>query len=161
MTEPGPLRVLVIVSQRSSLISKARQSPQDLIPLATHLLKKNGISRGSRDLSAPMEPRLVAVQQWRTRVFIVFDIAHTEYNVKLGHLPEHNQLPVVVTHFSKKKTAYTANPWVSRRVNHDVAMLHNANGFDAVPPFVEDHSSGVPPSYNRPRDISMLQVTYI
>lgn len=159
MNQPGPLRVLVIVSQRSSLITKARESPQDVIPLATHLLKKNGISRG--DSALPLETRLVAVQQWRTRVFIVFDIAHTAYNVKLGHLPEHNQLPVVVTHFSKKKTAYAANPGVSRRVNHDVAMLHNANGFDAVPPFVEDHSSGSPPAYHSPRDISMLRVTYI
>lgn len=158
MAQPGPLRVLVIVSQRSSQITKARESPQDLLPLAKHLLKKNGFSR---DSTKPAETRLVAVQQWRTRVFIVFDIAHTNYNVKLGHLLEHNQLPVVVAHFSKKRTAYTANPWVSRRVNHDVAMLHNANGFDAAPPYVEDHSSGKPPSYHSPRDITLLRVTYI
>ncbi|KAJ5642424.1 hypothetical protein N7490_006424 [Penicillium lividum] len=158
MAQPGPLRVLVIVSQRSSLITKAREAPHDVIRPANHLLKKNGFSR---DPEIPAETRLVAVQQWRTRVFIVFDIAHTNYNMKLGHLPEHNQLPVVVAHFSKKRTAYMANPWVSRRVNHDVAMLHNANGFDAVPPYLEDHSSGKPPAYHNPRDITMLRVTYI
>ncbi|KAJ6111201.1 hypothetical protein N7486_003436 [Penicillium sp. IBT 16267x] len=158
MVQPGPLRVLVIVSQRSSHITKARESPQDLLPLANHLLKKKEFLRDPTMLD---ETRLVAVQQWRTRVFIVFDIAHTDYNVKLGHLPEHNQLPVVVAHFSRKKTAYIANPWVSQRVNHDVAMLHNANGFDAVPPYVEDHSSGIPPSYHSPRDITLLRVSYI
>ncbi|KAJ5088510.1 hypothetical protein N7456_012126 [Penicillium angulare] len=159
MEHQRPLRLLVIVSQRSSLITKARESPQDLLLPAIRLLKKNAISSG--DPALPLDTRLVAVQQWRTRVFIVFDIAHTDYNVKLGHLPEHNQLPVVVAHFSKKKTAYPANTWVSRRVNHDVAMLHNANGFDALPPYVEDHSSGKPPAYHSPRDISMLRVTYI
>ncbi|KAJ5764833.1 hypothetical protein N7520_004392 [Penicillium odoratum] len=158
MAHPGPLRVLVIVSQRSSLITKAREAPHDVLRPAKHLLKKNGLSR---DPEIPAETRLVAVQQWRTRVFIVFDIAHTNYNMKLGHLPEHNQLPVVVAHFSKKRAAYMANPWVSRRVNHDVAMLHNANGFDAVPPYLEDHSSGKPPAYQNPRDITMLRVTYI
>lgn len=159
MAQPAPLRLLVIVSHRSSLITKARESPQDLLSPAIQLLKKNGISRG--DPTLPVDTRLVAVQQWRTRVFIVFDLAHTDYNVKLGHLPEHNRLPVVVAHFSKKKTAYPANTWVSRRVNHDVAMLHNANGFDAIPPYVEDHSSGKPPAYHSPRDITMLRVTYI
>lgn len=157
MAHPGPLRVLVIVSQRSSLYSTARDSPEELIPLATRLLKRNAL-RGPSD---PSETRLLAVQKWRSRTFLVFDIANSDYDVVLGHLPEHNQLPVVVTHFSKKKSAYVANPWVSRRVNHDIAMLHNANGFDAVPPFMEDHSLGKPPAYYSPRDISMLRVRYI
>lgn len=158
MVDPSPLRVLVIVSQRSSLIKSARDSPHDLIPLAIRLLKKGGVCR---DTDSPGECRFLALQNWRTRLFLVFDIAHNEYNSQLGHLPEYNQLPVVVAHFSKKKTAYAANQWVSRRVNHDIAMLHNANGYDASPPFVEDHASGNPPSYRNPRDISMLRVTFI
>jgi hypothetical protein len=157
MSQPGPVRTLVIVSRRSSLFATARDSPEELIPSATRLLKKNALLR----LSDPSATRLLAVQKWRSRIFLVFDIANTDYDVMLGHLPEHNQLPVVVTHFSKKKSAYAANPWVSRRVNHDIAMLHNANGFDAVPPFIEDHSLGKKPAYHSPRDISMLRVTYI
>ena len=159
MTHPKPLRVLVIVSQRSTLIARAREAPHEIIPLAMHLLKKNNIPRP--DPTPSVEPRLLAVQQWKTRTFIVFDIGHADYDATLGHLPERNQLPVVVAYFSKKKSAYTANPWISRRVNHDVAMLHNANGFDAVPPFLEDHTQGKPPAYRNPRDITMLRVSYI
>ncbi|KAJ5578736.1 uncharacterized protein N7459_007700 [Penicillium hispanicum] len=159
MAQPGPLRVLVIVSQRSKLIAKARDSPQDILPLAVQLLKKNNIPRPEPTIS--IEPRLLAVQQWRTRAFIVFDIDHADYDATLGHLPERNQLPVVVAYFSKNKAAYKANPWLSRRVNHDVAMLHNANGFDAVPPFLEDHTQGKPPVYENPRDITMLRVSYV
>ena len=122
------------------------------------LLKKSNVYR---DPAGAIENRLLAAQNWRTRLFLVFDIAHKDYNAQLGHLPEHNRLPVVVAHFSKNKTGYAANPWVSYRVNHDIAMLHNANGFDALPPFVEDHSSGKPPLYHNPRDISMLRVTYV
>lgn len=152
------LRVLVIVSQRSTLLNKARESPQDLIAPALHVLKKNQLTQEPVLLS---QTKLLAGQNWRTRSFLVFDIANTDYDVMLGHLPEHNQLPVVVAHFSKKKTGYMANPVVSRRVNHDVGMLHNANGFNALPPFIEDHTSGKPPSYRNPRDISMLKVIYI
>ena len=157
MEQPGPLRVLVIVSQRSALMSRARESPQDLLPSAIRLLKKNKITK---DSETQVETRMVAVQKWKTRVFLVFVIAHVEYDATLGHLPEHNRLPVVVAYFSKKRTAYAANPWVTRRVNHDVAMLHNANGFNSLPPFVEDHTQGKP-QYQNPRDISMLRVTYI
>ncbi|KAJ5241549.1 uncharacterized protein N7469_003140 [Penicillium citrinum] len=152
------LRVLVIVSQRSPLLSKARESPQDLILPALRVLKKNQLIQ---EPILPSQTRLLAGQNWRTRTFLVFDIANTDYDVMLGHLPEHNQLPVVVAHFSKTKTAYMANAVISRRVNHDVGMLHNANGFDALPPYIEDHTSGNPPAYQNPRDISMLRVIWI
>lgn len=157
MVQPR-LRVLVIVSQRSAYLSKARESPHDLISPALRVLMKNQLTKEPVPLS---QTRLLAVQNWRTRSFLVFDIANADYDVMLGHLPEHNQLPVVVAHFSKKKTGYMANPVVSRRVNHDVGMLHNANGFEALPPFIEDHTSGKPPAYRNPRDITMLKVIYI
>lgn len=157
MAQSSPLRVLVIVSHRSSLVSRARESPQDLIPLAIRLLRKNNITR---DVDLQTEIQMLAVQKWKTRVFFVFDIGHINYDATLGHLPEHNRLPVVVAYFSKKKAAYAANPWVTHRVNHDVGMLHNANGFNSLPPFVEDHTLGKP-RYQNPRDITMLRVTYI
>ncbi|KAJ5901527.1 hypothetical protein N7495_002055 [Penicillium taxi] len=151
----SPLRVLVIVSQRSTLISKARDSPQDMVPLALRLLKKSNMR------AEGIETRLLAVQNWPTRIYIVFDIANADYDATLGHLPEQNRLPVDVARFSKKRLAYKANPWVSQRVNHDIAMLHNANGFGTIPPFTEDHSLGKPPAYRNPRDITMLRVSYI
>jgi hypothetical protein len=122
------------------------------------LLKKRNMWKAT-DHSTPT--KLLAVQKLRSRAFLVFDIANEAYDAKLGRLPKHNQLPVVLAHFSKKKAAYPANSWVSQQVNHDVAMLHNANGFGYVPPFKEDHTLGTPPAYHSPRDISMLRVTYI
>lgn len=158
MTHSGPLRVLVIVSQRSSLYTKTNTSSEEIVPLAMRLLKKRNMWKAT---DRTTETKLLAVQKWRSRAFLVFDTANEAYDAKLGHLPEHNQLPVVVAHFSKKKAAYPANSWVSEQVNHDVAMLHNANGFGSVPPFMEDHTLGTPPAYHSPRDITMLRVTYI
>ncbi|KAJ5114330.1 hypothetical protein NUU61_000089 [Penicillium alfredii] len=154
MAPSGPLRVLVIVSQRSPLLAKARDSPGDLLPVAVQLLKSNNVY-STREESLP-QTKLLAMQIFRTRIFFVFDIANASYNARLGHLPEHNQIPVAVVHFSKKRSAYAANPWVSRRVNRDIALLHNANGFGAVPPFVEDHTLGKPPQYLNPRDLSLF-----
>ncbi|KAJ5450740.1 uncharacterized protein N7458_007189 [Penicillium daleae] len=158
MAHPEPLRVLVIVSQRSSLYTQTNTFPEEIVPLAMRLLKKRKMWKTT---GYPAVTKLLAVQKWRSRAFLVFDIANEAYDAKLGHLPEHNQLPVVVAHFSRKRAAYPANSWVSQQVNHDVAMLHNANGLDAVPPFMEDHTLGTPPAYHSPRDISMLRVRYI
>jgi hypothetical protein len=158
MAHPEPLRVLVIVSQRSSLYTQTNTFPEQIVPLAMRLLKKRKMWKTT---DYPAVTKLLAVQKWRSRAFLVFDIANEAYDAKLGHLPEHNQLPVVVAHFSRKRAAYPANSWVSQQVNHDVAMLHNANGFGSVPPFMEDHTLGTPPAYHSPRDISMLRVTYI
>ncbi|KAJ5490783.1 hypothetical protein N7539_002350 [Penicillium diatomitis] len=137
MQHSKQLRVLVIVSQRSSLYNLSTTAPEEIVLRAMRLVK------------------------WRSRTYLVFDIAHDEYDTKLGHLPEHNQLHVLVAHFSKKKAAYPASSWVSQQVNHDVAMLHNANGYDVSPPFVEDHTLGAPPTYRNPRDISLLRVEYV
>ncbi|KAJ5581538.1 hypothetical protein N7535_000158 [Penicillium sp. DV-2018c] len=154
MSNSNPLRVLVIVSHRSSQMATAQNNPEALLPKAIRLLK-------TRQLYTPQEShpttRLVAAQKWRTRVFFVFDICHTTYDARLGHLPEQNKLPVAVVHLSKKNTAYAANTWLSNRVNRDIALFHNANGFGAVPPFVEDHTVGKPPEYVNPRDISLLR----
>lgn len=155
MTQQKPLRVLVIVSQRSALWSKARESAEDLVPAAIQLVKDNQLYSSTHEILVPAA-RFVAMQKWRTRIFFVFDICHFSYDPQLGHLPEHNRLPVVVARFSKKQNAYVANAWISRRVNRDVALLHNANGFGAVPPFVEDHTLGKVPEYLHPRDVSLL-----
>jgi hypothetical protein len=154
MSYGNPLRVLVIVSHRSSQITKAQNNPEALLPKAIRLLKTRQLYT-SQESHPPT--RLVAAQKWRTRVFFVFDICHTTYDAKLGHLPEQNKLPVAVVHLSKKNTAYAANAWLSNRVNRDIALFHNANGFGAVPPFVEDHTVGKRPEYVNPRDISLLR----
>jgi hypothetical protein len=158
MSTMNPLRVLVIVSHRSSRLSKAQTNPEALLPKSIRLLKAS-------NLYTPQElhpaTRLVALQKWRTRVFFVFDICHTTYDAKLGHLPEQNKLPVVVVHLSKKNTAYPANTWLAKRVNRDIALFHNAHSFDAVPPFVEDHTFGKPPEYVNPRDIALVKATCV
>lgn len=86
------------------LFAIARDFPEELIPLATCPLRRNALLR----LSNSQDTRLLAVQVRRSRTLLVFDIAKTVYHAMLGHLSEHSQLPVVVTHFSKLKGTYTA-----------------------------------------------------
>ncbi|KAJ5819077.1 hypothetical protein N7474_004668 [Penicillium riverlandense] len=152
--DPNPIRVLVIVSQRSSRWNKAQNRAEDLVPSAIRLLQNKNPGNGFH--ATVSDTKLLAIQKWRTRTFIVFDICNTAYDAKLGHLPEQNQLPVVVAHFSRKQSAYMANAWISNRVNRDIALLHNANGFGAVPPYVEDWGLGKLPQYRNPRDMSLL-----
>ncbi|KAJ5626362.1 hypothetical protein N7510_002671 [Penicillium lagena] len=89
--DPNPVRVLVIVSQRSSRWKKVQNRAEDIVPSAMRLLQNKNLGNGFH--ATVSDAKLLAVQKWRTRTFIVFDICNTAYDAKLGHLPEQNQLP--------------------------------------------------------------------
>jgi hypothetical protein len=45
---------------------------------------------------------------------------------------------------------------VRNKVNEEIAFLHDANGYDAVLPFFEDHTSTTHPQYPNPRSLKRL-----
>lgn len=106
-------------------------------------------------LQPPTKLQLLAKQKWATRLFLVFDISNTSYDAELGHLPEQNQLPVLIVRLGQKVQAYPASLPAQNRVNDDIARAHNDNGINSLPPFMVDYTSG-PPVYLNPRDPSLL-----
>jgi len=95
-------------------------------------------------------------KNWGTRVFIVFDIFNKDYDPAEGHRPEHNNLPVLVAHFSRKgEDVRIAESGLRMQVNKQTAEAHNLNGWDAVPPYVVDHTTTTVPVYMNPRDVSV------
>ncbi|KAF2189288.1 hypothetical protein K469DRAFT_62549 [Zopfia rhizophila CBS 207.26] len=97
--EQKAVRVLLIVSQNSPYWSQSWLSTEDVFPVALKAIRQAGlIGKGETEL--PL--RLLVKQKWPLRVLIVFDISNNSYNAELGHLPEHNNLPVLVIHFSTK-----------------------------------------------------------
>lgn len=151
MSRESALRVLVIVSNRSSLWHQACNSPEDLISPAMEVLEQHGLFDRPRDTQA--DTLFLAIQKWAVRLLFVFDISNKDYNTELGHLPEQNNLRVVVVHFSSKQIAYEPRQAERERVNGDIARLHDANGYGAIPPFIEDHTKGSPVYFN-PRSIT-------
>lgn len=90
--------------------------------------------------------RLLGKQKLCLRVVIVFDICHDDYRAELGHLPEHNNLPVVVVTFGRKGvTARAAELGLQARVNRDIAHAQNDNGDNITPPFVVKYTEGTAP----------------
>jgi hypothetical protein len=154
MAPENPLRVLVIVSNLSPSWTQACNSPESLVPLAIQLIKE----KTSYDALGDTLPdtRLLAIQRWNVRVLFTFDISNIDYDVDLGHKPEEkqNNLPVVVVHLSKSHIVYEANSGTRERVNKDIAFLHDANGYGAVLPFIEDHTLDSPPEYPNPRSLT-------
>ncbi|KAL4887993.1 hypothetical protein BDV59DRAFT_189545 [Aspergillus ambiguus] len=153
MVEDTPLRVLVIISDKSTYWERSWCASEQILPAAYQILKDNNLIHYPHSHQPKM--RLLAKQRWQTRVFLVFDIANTSYDPEVAHLPENNKLPVVIVRLSQKVHAYPANPPAQNKVNKDIARVHNDNGINSIPPFTTDYTSG-PPLYDNPRDPSLF-----
>lgn len=154
MVDDKPLRVVVVISNKSTSWDQAWSASEETLPTAYQaLLDNNLIHRPSGH--APLM-RLLAKQRYQTRVFLVFDIDHTSYDPAVAHFPNENKLPVAIVRLSRKVQAYPANPPMQNRVNKDIAQEHNYHGINSVPPFLTDYTIG-PPLYVNPRDPSLLR----
>ena len=151
--EKNAVRVLLIISHSSPHWSQSWDSTEDILPTALEALRESQLI-GREDMDMP--PRLLVKQKWHLRILVVFDLFNEDYEMELGHLPEHNKLPVLVVHFSRKRvSALAANSGMQKRVNQDTGDAHNLNGEHAVPPYVVDHTTTVP-LYLNPRDPTLL-----
>jgi hypothetical protein len=141
-----------MVSHDNDLFTRSWSSTEELIPIALDTLKEGQLIHQQKGVEVPW--KLLVKKNWGIRVYIVFDIFNTDYDPAKGHLPERNNLPVLIVHFSRKGVhTRVAEPGLRQRVNNETAEAHNLNGWDAVPPFVTDHTTTVP-IYMNPRDIS-------
>ncbi|KAF2453044.1 hypothetical protein BDY21DRAFT_145672 [Lineolata rhizophorae] len=86
------------------------------------------------DIPPPGRCRLLAVQVWPRLTVLVFDAFHDGYDAAAAH--------------------HVAD--LPARVNVHVAKQHNYHGWAGQPPYVEDQTGRVPPTYSDPRDASML-----
>jgi len=152
--EQKAVRVLLVVSQKSPHWSQSWLSTEDVLPVALNAVREAGlIHKGGTE--PPL--RLLVKQKWHLRVLIVFDIFNGSYHAELGHLPKHNNLPVLIAYFgSKGVSARAADPGMQARVNKDTGYAHNVNGEHSIPPYVADHTGGAVPFYLNPRDSSLL-----
>ncbi|EED21224.1 conserved hypothetical protein [Talaromyces stipitatus ATCC 10500] len=148
MNAKRPLRVLTIVSNKSPAWE---QSPEGIIQFALRVIAENNLYDVT-EISVS-NTKLLAIQYYRVRKMFVFDISNESYDPAKGHLPEENELPVVVIHLSNRNIASRPHPGECARINETVRYLHDANGFGSTPPFVENHTSGTPPNYPNPRSL--------
>jgi hypothetical protein len=154
MTGKHPMRVLAIVSNKSPAW---QQTPEDIIRLAIQIVNDENLYDES-EISFS-DARLLAIQRYLVREMFVFDISNEDYDPQRGHLPEQNQLPVVVIHLSDRTIASKPHPGECARINETVRHLHDANGFGSLPPFIENHTLGTPPNYPNPRSLRHSDIT--
>lgn len=141
-----------MVSHSSSLFTDAWSATEDLIPRALTILKETQLVHHEHGIEIPW--RLLIKKNDGLRVLVIFDICNTEYDPAKAHLPGRNNLPVLVVHFSRKGVhTRVAESGLRQRVNNETAEAHNLHGWDALPPYVTDHTTTIP-IYMNPRDIS-------
>ena len=152
-----PVRVLVIVRPGSSVWSTAWTLPDSVVSASISQLKRSHLLPAFHD---EIPRTLLAQQRYHRFIHIVFDIFHQSYDAALGHLPKSNILPVLVVTFERTDHAQQAQSKLSKLVNTEIAKAHNLNGIDSMPPFIEDHTSGLPPLYLAPREPSWLEADH-
>jgi len=153
VTTQTATRVLLMVSHNNPLFAESWSSTEELIPKALDTLKERHLIYHQGYTKVPWT--ILVKKNMGIRVFVVFDIFNKDYDSAKGHLPSHNNLPVVVIHFSRKGVhTRIAESGLRQRVNNETAEAHNLNGWDAGPPYVVDHTTTVPIHMN-PRDISV------
>lgn len=106
-------------------------------------------------IDATTDIRFLAKQTWPKRCFLIYDLFNAEYDYMRGHFLEMNTLPIIWIQSGKEMTFREAPPKLSEQVNHEVARMHNVNGF-VPPPYTEDHCNGAVPVYYNARDPSLL-----
>lgn len=154
MVEQKPLRVLVIISDTNTYQEKSWSASEDLLPVAFKILQENCLVENTYNHQPKI--RLLAKEKWVTCIFLVFNISNTSYNPKVGHLPQQNNLPVIIIQLGTTVQAYIAAIPVQNKINKDIARAHNNSGIKSLPPFVVDYTSG-PPTYLNPCDPSLLR----
>jgi hypothetical protein len=142
------LRVLAIVSNKSSAW---KQSPDEIIRIATQVINEADVYEPKRITLS--DTKLLAIQRYLVREMFVFDIWNEDYDPEKGHLPEQNQLPVIVIHLSDRTIVSKPHPGECTRINENIRYLHDANGVGSLPPFIENHTSQSPPNYPNPRSL--------
>ncbi|KAI1089508.1 hypothetical protein F5B19DRAFT_372720 [Rostrohypoxylon terebratum] len=101
------------------------------------------------------ESRLIAVQKWPQLDILVFEVFHDAYDPKTAH--HKADLPVLLVDYGKASSvAKNVSLEFRGTINKHVASQHNLHGWDAEPPFIEDHTSPGPRKYENPRDTTLL-----
>ncbi|OAA57843.1 hypothetical protein SPI_06728 [Niveomyces insectorum RCEF 264] len=151
-----PRRLLILVKARHAEAAReAWDNPDVLMARAVRFLQ-----HGSVPTLTPDNCRLMAVDRWPTRTFVVCDLFHHDYDFDTAHLAiQKNNLPVIVLHrrqsdewpFKQGQDAPGGD--VENMVNTSLQEAHEAHGWREQPPFKIDHKDGVYPVYHAPRSL--------
>lgn len=154
MTQASAKRVFVSISTKSRHWKRAWDYSEEAVEAAVACLQQNGTTGFKTD--APIQPTMVVKERWASRLWIVFDIFNTLYDPDCAHLPEQNDLPVIMVSLAEKDVI-TTSKLIEDQVNKAVREAHDAHGVGSRPPFVIDHANGNIPTYPNPRTQLSLQ----
>src|SRR4051794_3478623 len=115
--EESPVRVLVIISNRSPHWGSAWQDPEKIIEIATEAVKASKLCPPKDDPSI----LFLAKEKWHHRIFIVYDIGNDNYDAATAHKPDQNTITVISVRFGTKTSATFATPAIRLEVNRTIA----------------------------------------
>jgi len=102
-------------------------------------------------LSQPyLKSLFLTIQIWPQLIILIFEIYHDAYDWSTAH--QHVDLPALLVDYGRKRAyARVAGPQTRRLAKQYVAGQHNAHGWNARPPYLQDQTGPTPPTYYNPR----------
>ncbi|KAG7286692.1 hypothetical protein NEMBOFW57_009003 [Staphylotrichum longicolle] len=99
---------------------------------------------------------LMTIHKWDRLTIFVFNLWYDDYDWATAH--HQVDLPVVLVDYGKRLSSVKVCSQAFRdEVNQFVAKQHELHGWDAKPPYLQDHTlPGVVPTYPNPRCVKIV-----
>ncbi|KAL2174140.1 uncharacterized protein P884DRAFT_294575 [Thermothelomyces heterothallicus CBS 202.75] len=100
--------------------------------------------------------KLMTIYKWARITIFVFNVWYNDYDWATAH--HKVDLPVVLVDYGKRLSfVKVCSQEFCDEVNQFVARQHELRGWDAKPPYLEDHTlPGVVPTYPNPRYVRLV-----
>lgn len=148
----SPIRILVVIYPGSPLFATTNTAAtgtgtEETFAVQRELMKQLHIE------DEEQHTKHMVSDMWPSRTVMVFDYRHENYDFANAHHCEH--LKTIAVHFiaAQKVRVGIAEGPSNKRINEEVAWLHELNG-DEKPPFVADHRENQVPEYHNPRSLT-------
>ncbi|RKU44537.1 hypothetical protein DL546_007526 [Coniochaeta pulveracea] len=143
LQKQSPMRIAVFKRKKSPLYS---------------LEDDEVVNRACRTLNIdPVASRakLMTIYKWDRITIFAFNVWYDDYDWATAHYDV--DLPVLLVDYGKRQSCVkVCGKEFCKEVNHFVAGQHELHGWDAKPPYFQDHTiPGVVPTYPNPRCVML------
>ncbi|KAI1116267.1 hypothetical protein F5Y14DRAFT_76165 [Nemania sp. NC0429] len=138
-----PTRVVVFLRSKSPLYSL---EPGEI---TTRVCRTLGIDPGES------RAKLMTIWIWHRLTIYAFDLWYDAYDWATAH--HKVDLPVLLVDYGRRMSyVKIAGRELRDRANDHVARQHEQHGWDAKPPYLQDQTGPVAPTYGNPRCVEVV-----
>jgi hypothetical protein len=144
LQEQNPMRIAVFLRKKSPLYSL---DDDEVVVKACSTLGIDPVASRAK---------LMTIYKWDRMTIFAFNVWYDDYDWATAH--HKVDLPVLLVDYGKRlSNVKVCSKEFCDEVNQFVARQHTLHGWDAKPPYLQDHTlPGVVPTYPDPRSVNLI-----